>query len=450
MLKDKLKSVINKNKNIIFNIIGAFLIKGGSMLLSLFLLPAYIRFFGSKNALGIWYTILSILNWVLMFDLGVGNGLRNKLPEALANDDYKSAKKYIASTYISVFVFVIIIGVLGTFAINLLNWNGIFKISESELSCDTIKCALQIAFLGIMIQFILKLITSILYAIQKSAIVNLLPLISNIIIFVSLTLLPSGNPQYNLITMSWIHVFAVNTPLFFVTLILFASKLKSMRPTIKDFSIDVTKQILKIGVAILWLQLVFMIISSTNEFLISTFCSPGDVVEYQIYFKIFNSIASICSLALIPIWSAVTKAQAEKRYNWISNTYKLLLAFTLVVLFLGIIVAFVFQPIVNLWLKENAIQVKLLYAIIFSISSWIFVIHNVNTSIGNGMSYFKPQMIFMTLAAILDIPLAWLFVNIFGGWIGIVIANVIALIPFEIIQPIKLGKHLKSISIETE
>lgn len=441
----RIKSVFKNNKNIILNILGAFIIKGGSMLLTLFLLPAYMRFFGNQNVLGIWYTMLSVLHWVLMFDLGVGNGLRNKLPAALASNDYKSAKKYIASTYISVFAFVIIIGVVGTIAINLLNWNSILGIEESELSSEFLKRALRIAFLGIMIQFELKLITSILYAVQKSAIVNLLPLISNIIIFISLNMLPSGAPQDNLITMSLINVCAVNIPLFITTIILFAGKLKPLRPKIRDFSMTATKQILKIGIAILWLQLVFMIISSTNEFLISAFCSPGDVVEYQVYFKIFNSIASICSLALIPIWSAVTKAQAENRYKWISNTYKLLLVCTVIVLIIGIIVSFVLQPIVNIWLKENAIQIKLIYAIIFSISSWIFLVHNVNTSIGNGMSYFKPQMIFMTLAAIIDIPLAWLFVDLFGGWIGIVIANIVALLPFEIVQPIKLRIKLKEI-----
>ena len=83
--KDSLLGAVKNNRNILVNILGAFLVKGGSMLLTLFLLPAYLKFFGNDDILGIWYTILSIINWVLVFDLGIGNGLRNKLPKALAD-----------------------------------------------------------------------------------------------------------------------------------------------------------------------------------------------------------------------------------------------------------------------------------------------------------------------------------------------------------------------------
>ena len=145
------------------------------------------------------------------------------------------------------------------------------------------------------------------------------------------------------------------------------------------------------------------------------------------------------------IWSAVTKAQAEHRFLWINKAYSVLLSLTLVVLFIEIVVAFILQFIVDFWLKNEAISVSIIYALCFSVSSWLFVVHNVNTSIGNGMSYFKVQMICMTIAAIIDIPFAWLLVKIFNGWIGVVVANVIALVPFEIMQPLYLRKHLSNL-----
>lgn len=73
------------------------------------------------------------------------------------------------------------------------------------------------------------------------------------------------------------------------------------------------------GIALLWLQIVFMVVSSANEFLISNFTAPEYVVEYQAYFKIFKTAAMIISLALTPVWSAVTKAQAQKNYGRLSG-----------------------------------------------------------------------------------------------------------------------------------
>ena len=77
---NQLKKIIASNEMLLKNIIGAFVVKGGSLIISVVLLPLYLRFFGDQTVLGIWYTILSILNWVVLFDLGLGQGLRNQLP----------------------------------------------------------------------------------------------------------------------------------------------------------------------------------------------------------------------------------------------------------------------------------------------------------------------------------------------------------------------------------
>ena len=440
--KDSLKAAVKNNRNILINILGAFLVKGGSMLLTLFLLPAYLKFFGNNDILGIWYTILSIINWVLVFDLGIGNGLRNKLPKALADKNDKEAKTLVSSTYFSSAAVVVLLGIIGSVVIHLLNWNAILNINESELSQATLKYAIQIVFIGVLIQFVLKLVTSILYAIQRSGLVNFLTFLSNVIIFIVIKLLPPGDTETSLITISYFNILAVNLPLLVVSMILFMGKLKKVRPSLKFWSKDTTKAVLKIGLTLLWLQLIFMVISSTNEFLITAFCGPAAVVEYQVYFKIFNSVAAICSLVLIPIWSAVTKAQVEKRYEWIKKTYKLLLGFSVLALLVLIAIVLVLQQIVNFCLKDEAITVTTYYAVIFALSGFIFLVHNVNTAIGNGFSYFKPQVVLMTLAAVLDIPLAWVFVQLTGGMIGVVLANIIVLLPFEILEPVFFFRYI--------
>ena len=179
--KDSLLGAVKNNRNILVNILGAFLVKGGSMLLTLFLLPAYLKFFGNDDILGIWYTILSIINWVLVFDLGIGNGLRHKLPKALADKNDRAAKTLVSSTYFSSAAVVVFLGIIGSIVIHLINWNQILNIDEHALSAATLTYAIQIVFIGVLIQFVLKLVTSILYAIQRSGLVNFLTFLSNVI-----------------------------------------------------------------------------------------------------------------------------------------------------------------------------------------------------------------------------------------------------------------------------
>ena len=100
------------------------------------------------------------------------------------------------------------------------------------------------------------------------------------------------------------------------------------------------------------------------------------------------------------------------------------------------------QPFMNLWLGKGVIDVNTMYGIAFVFSSSLFVLHNVNTSIGNGISYFKIQLIWMTFAALVCVPLTYVMVQITESWIGVVVANSISLLPYEILAPIYTFKQL--------
>lgn len=439
----KIKGLSAQNKTVIFNMFGAFFVKGFSLCLSLVTMPAYIRYFHDQTILGIWYTIISVLNWVMYFDLGLGNGLRNKLPKAIAENDMKKVKEYISTTYITMSGLVLVLLLIGSMAIPRLNWNVILNVPSHVAENNTLAICVAIVFAGIMLQFIVKLVASVLYALQKSAIVNFLTLCSSLIILISLYILPSSTMAMNLWRMAIVNVVAMTVPYLVASFIVYIKLIPGTAPRVRFFRTDMVSSVLKIGVSLLWLSLVFMIISSTNEFLISYFTAPEYVVEYQAYYKVFKTGAMLFSLALTPIWSAVTKAQAAKDYKWIAKIYRLFLLATGGCLLIEFLIIPILQPFMNIWLGVGAIDVNVWYAVAFVFSGTIFVLHNVNTSISNGISYFKIQMIWMTFAAIIDIPLSYFMVQLVGGWIGIVIANVLALLPYELIAPIYTFKRLK-------
>ena len=442
---NNLKNIVNNNKQLLGNIAGAFLVKGGSLIISVLMLPAYINFFENQVVLGIWYTILSVLNWVILFDLGLGQGLRNQLPEAIEEKDSKKIRECISTTYIIMTAVAAAIMILGIILIPYANWNSIFNIGADIVSNDIlIKCVI-IVFCGIMVQIVLKIVTSILYALQKSAIVNALGLVSNILIYLSLLIVPSKDISSNLITMSWINIIATNLPLVICTIILFMGKLKNEYPKISAFSKKYVKDIFNVGISLLWLQVVFMVVSSTNEILIANFTSPEYVVEYQAYFKIFKTVAMIVSLALTPVWSAVTKAKVQKNYNWIIKAYKIFLLSSAGCFVLELLIIPFLQFGFNIWLGKGVIDVNVFYAIVFVLSSIIFVLHNVNTTIGNGLSYFRLQMIWMTFAALAFVPAAYILVKISGSWIGVVGANVAVMLPYEVLAPLYTKRFIKNL-----
>ncbi|UYG93837.1 hypothetical protein [Cytobacillus firmus] len=440
----KLKRIVNNenNKIIVNNVIGAFFVKGGALFVSLLTMPAYIKYFDNQQILGLWFTILSVLSWILTFDLGIGNGLRNHLVHALVARNDLLVKRYISSAYIVMGAAVLLISFLSIILFRLISWNVIFNISATIVSKETLYITMCIVFSGIMLQFFFKLITSILYAMQKSALSNLLSLITSITILIYVSLAKSTDISTNLISLAIVYLLAVNIPLLLTTIIVFSTNLKKSKPNIKYFEKKYATDVMKLGGIFFWIQIMYMVITTTNEFLITWLTGPEKVVEYQIYNKLFTLIGTLFALGLTPIWSIITKAITEKNYGWVKKLYKTLKLMAL----LAVICEFVMIPFlqfgINEWLGENAIQVNYLYASVFAVSGSIFIWNGVLSSIANGLGELKIQSIFFTIGAIIKIPIAWILVSAFDSWISVIVANIIAMSLYCIIQPIWLNRFL--------
>ena len=97
-IKDYLNSGSARSIKAKKNVIQMFVIRGFSILIGFVLLPVTIGYVNSETY-GIWLTISSMVAWISFFDIGIGNGLKNKLAEALAQDDYELGRKYVSTTY---------------------------------------------------------------------------------------------------------------------------------------------------------------------------------------------------------------------------------------------------------------------------------------------------------------------------------------------------------------
>lgn len=432
------------DKNVLTNILGAYFIRGAAILLSLFSMPAYIRYFDNQIVLGIWYTMLSILNWIMMFDLGIGNGLRNRITVTLTQKNKKETQEYITSAYVSIFFLALLVAMIYYVIQKYINWNDVFNVSEDIIPATTLRICMFIIVIGVLIRFVLGLISSILYALQKSMINNFLTLLTNLLLYIYILIAPHSSIAENLIGLSIAHVFLSNFPLLIVSLIIFLKPLKEMRVKFSSFRIDKARDVVKTGTILLWLQIVAMVVLSTHAFLITKFCGPEFVVDYNIYYKVYGTMASLITLTLTPIWSAVTKAQAENNYAWIIKIHKLLMFLPLVTFLLDLMTLPILQIFFDIWLNTETITVTLLPMFAMSLFNTMYVWQQVNTNISNGLGEFKTQSVLMSLAAIIMVPLSYALSKFLDDWSGVLIACAISLVPYCLIQPLMTIKVLKN------
>ena len=171
----------NHNRSLIYNIIGTFAVKGGTMLLSLISMPLYMNYFENNILLGVWFTMHTVLSWILVFDLGIGNGLRNHLTTALAQNDRDNARAYISSAYIMFGAFVAALSLLVLGLSHVVSWNSILNVPEHVIHPADLHRGVNITLVGIIFSFILRLINPVLYALQKSALPNFLAFVGSLL-----------------------------------------------------------------------------------------------------------------------------------------------------------------------------------------------------------------------------------------------------------------------------
>ena len=86
------------SKKVFKNSALSVLYKGIGMVLSLISAPLILNCLGEEKY-GVWVSLLSIVSWIYYLDLGIGNGLRIRLSESLAEKKKEKAQKYISVSY---------------------------------------------------------------------------------------------------------------------------------------------------------------------------------------------------------------------------------------------------------------------------------------------------------------------------------------------------------------
>ena len=107
-------------------------LKAIDMAVYLLLVPVTIGYLNAYEY-GIWLTLNSILMWINSFDIGLGNGLRNKLAEAIANGDKQLAKSYVSSTFGMLLILVGFIAVFGGLIIPNINWYTLLNTTQTQV-----------------------------------------------------------------------------------------------------------------------------------------------------------------------------------------------------------------------------------------------------------------------------------------------------------------------------
>jgi len=388
-----------------------------------FTVPIYVKYLGNTRY-GIWDTILSIILWMNVANFGIGNGLRNKVTEAIANRDLQTLKSQISSSYYIISLISLFIGIIGTFIITFIDVNSIFK--DNVVSHIEIKLSFIITILGFCINFVLGLASSIAYGIQKSYYVTFSQFAASFILLIATYgvyyfLKPS------LVTISILY-FISNTITNLCLSYCIFKKNKSYRPNIKKYrNRDAGLDVCKLGLEFFILQICTIVLFSTDNFVVSKFISVNEVAKYSITNKLFYIVISFYTILMIQLWNSVTEAFAKKEYVWIRKTIKKLLVLLIPAILVVAVIGLKFDLITNIWMNKN-LDIDRNFIILCAIYTVIHCWNAIFVNIENGMGKIRIQMIAYLFASIIYIPLSvFLSNNLRLGISGVMLAKIICI-----------------------
>ncbi len=404
------------------------------------LVPVSINYLGNTGY-GIWLTLASILSWLINLDFGIGNGLRNKLAESLALNDLKLARIYVSTAY-TVFAIGISIALIFYISVRgIFNWGDILKAPSDYFELLNI-LVLWIIIL-FLVQFLLKLLTSIINADQRPALNGLLSLSINASTLVIIFLLSKTTEKS--FTIFAIVSSCVPVLVFLIaSFILFSGHYRKIAPSFKYIDFKYSSGLVKLGMQFFIIQISGLIVFTTDNVIIAQLFGPEQVVIYNVAYKYFYMIPLVFNVILAPFWSAFTEAYVKQEYDWIKNSMKKLIMAWTVLSFAALIMVMIANIVYNIWVGPE-IQVPF----ILSVFTGIFVIiANWNNIFGyfiNGVGKIRISLYYSIFIALLNIPLSVLLAKYFGlGISGVILATNFCLIIGSVWSPIQYRKIINN------
>jgi O-antigen/teichoic acid export membrane protein len=418
------------------NIAASFVIKGTNIAVGLILVSITINYLNRANY-GIWITLTSLVAWFGFFDIGLGNGLRNKFAEAIANNNHKLARTYVSTTYAILIIIICIILVL-FYCINFfLNWNVILNAGNDLSLKKELNYLAIVVFTSFGMTFVLNLISVILSADQQPAKGALFDLIGKSLALLFIYTLTKVHKS-SLLSLGLVYCFISPFILAISTVWFFNTKYSSYRPGLKFVDFSKAKDLFNLGVKFFVLQISSIVLYQTNNIIISQLLGPDKVTPYNVAFKYFSVLLMGFSIIVSPFWSAFTEAWTKQDLAWIDNIMKKLMKLWLLVAAGGIFMLMISEFIYKFWIGNN-------FTVPFSISllslTWILTItwNAIFCQFLNGVGKIKIQLIIGVLAAIINIPLA-IFLGHLMGINGILISNILLSILTVFIYPMQYQK----------
>ena len=397
----KINSSSARSKEAVRNIAISMTAKGISILSNLLIVPLTINYV-NPTRYGIWLTLSSVISWIAFFDLGLGNGFRNKFSEARAKGDDLLARKYLSTTYFVLGMIIVLLYAI-IFVINhFINWPSVLHVDASYYG--ELRDVFSILSCFFCLNMVFSIFSTMLTADQKIGYSSLILGIGQLLSLVSVFLLTRFS-EGSLIHLATYYAGVPCVVMLVASLLGFNfTRYHALRPHWRFVDLSLVRNILNLGIQFFVIYVCLLLIFQVMNIVITRELGPDEATRYNIAFKYFNILHMVMTIVISPFWSAFTDAYTKDDYPWMCSIIRKLEYCWLLCVIGGLGMLVVSSLFYHLWIGDQVVVGFTLSAcVLFYILSQI--LGAIYMQMINGIGTVRLQMIVYIVFAIISLPL---------------------------------------------
>lgn len=423
------------------NILASFVIKGVSILTSFLLVPLTIGYV-SAELYGVWLTLSSILTWLCFMDIGFSQGLKNKLTEAIANEDWNKGKALVSTTYGMMIIIMVPVCILLELAIPFVNWTSLLNVNP--IYSDEIVNAMYVCIAFGCLQMIVNVIVSVVAAFQKVALSNSFMVIGNVISLFLIFVLRSIVPPSLVVLACTLAAMPILVTII-ASIILFSGNFRKVAPNISCFNKAYIKELFGLGYKFFIINIQVLVLYQSTNVLISNVSSPMEVTTYNLAYKLLSIAMMVYTLITAPLWPAYTDAYARGDYDWMKNMRKKMTNILLLSMGMCVTITLMSPFIYRIWVGDS-VEVPFTMTVSVCLYVMAYCWMQLNGTLLVGMGKIQLETILAIVGMCMHIPLSYMLSSNIGAY-GVISSMIFVNVLYAAVEQIQTNRILNKTAI---
>lgn len=307
-----------------------------------------------KTQYGVFSAVTALVAWVSLFDLGLLNGLVNRIAEADGRDDHGAARAFFSTAFVALSAIAAGLAAVSLVAVPLVPWSAVFAAGEAVAPRE-LTWAMGAALLVVIAPLPLSTVRQAYAGYQRSYVPSLFAALGSLLTLLCVVLAVRARAGLPVL------VLALGAP----TAIAAAANLAYMlgrdlpwlRPALRSVSAPSARRLAATSFPMFLYQAGGLLVNETQAIVLAHTAGLDVVAEYAIVWRIYAMAVSVIAMGTASFVPAFREAHERGDREWLTRSFRRLLALrtaaalaTVPVLVLG------GNLLLRLWLRRSDVQ----------------------------------------------------------------------------------------------